>query len=67
MDGHVNLYVRDANGSEVLMKEVEPGDSIHSLLSILDIITGMSVCLLLSSTTGDSMTVRSSSRSPGAV
>lgn len=38
--GRVQLYIRDPDGSESCVKEVHQGESIHSLLSILDVITG---------------------------
>ncbi|KAF6034080.1 PNPLA6 [Bugula neritina] len=38
--GLINVYIREANGDEVLVKEVFAGDSIYSLLSILDLLTG---------------------------
>ncbi|XP_060559524.1 patatin-like phospholipase domain-containing protein 7 isoform X2 [Ruditapes philippinarum] len=37
--GKINVYITEG-GSEYLVKEVDTGDSIHSLLSILDFITG---------------------------
>ncbi|XP_055455900.1 patatin-like phospholipase domain-containing protein 7 isoform X5 [Psammomys obesus] len=39
-DGRLEVCIQDANGTEVVVKEVLPGDSVHSLLSILDVITG---------------------------
>ncbi|XP_077005003.1 patatin-like phospholipase domain-containing protein 7 isoform X5 [Tamandua tetradactyla] len=39
-DGRLEVCIQDADGTEVVVKEVLPGDSIHSLLSILDVITG---------------------------
>ncbi|KAL4238128.1 Neuropathy target esterase [Mactra antiquata] len=37
--GKINVYITE-EGTEYLVKEVDTGDSIHSLLSILDFITG---------------------------
>ena len=34
------MYIKEANGDEVLVKEVMAGDSVYSLLSILDLLTG---------------------------
>ncbi|XP_072634981.1 patatin-like phospholipase domain-containing protein 7 isoform X3 [Canis lupus baileyi] len=39
-DGRLEVCIQDADGSEVAVKEVLAGDSVHSLLSILDVITG---------------------------
>ncbi|KAM6170165.1 patatin-like phospholipase domain-containing protein 7 [Rhynchocyon petersi] len=39
-DGRLEVCVQDPEGSEVVVKEVLAGDSVHSLLSLLDIITG---------------------------
>ncbi|MED6262205.1 hypothetical protein ATANTOWER_016082 [Ataeniobius toweri] len=39
-DGRVELCVQENDGTEPVVKDVHPGDSVHSLLSILDIITG---------------------------
>ncbi|XP_017173518.1 patatin-like phospholipase domain-containing protein 7 isoform X13 [Mus musculus] len=39
-DGRLEVCIQDADGTEVVVKEVLPGDSVHSLLSILDVITG---------------------------
>ncbi|XP_051022142.1 LOW QUALITY PROTEIN: patatin-like phospholipase domain-containing protein 7 [Acomys russatus] len=39
-DGRLEVCIQDADGTEVVVKEVLPGDSVHSLLSILDAITG---------------------------
>ncbi|XP_032117793.1 patatin-like phospholipase domain-containing protein 7 isoform X6 [Sapajus apella] len=39
-DGRLEVCMQDADGTEVVVKEVLAGDSVHSLLSILDIITG---------------------------
>ncbi|XP_029775689.1 patatin-like phospholipase domain-containing protein 7 isoform X2 [Suricata suricatta] len=39
-DGRLEVCVQDADGTEVAVKEVLAGDSVHSLLSILDVITG---------------------------
>ncbi|XP_068608693.1 patatin-like phospholipase domain-containing protein 7 [Brachionichthys hirsutus] len=39
-DGRLELCIQDNDGTEPVVKEVHAGDSVHSLLSILDIITG---------------------------
>ncbi|KAB5549206.1 hypothetical protein PHYPO_G00064720 [Pangasianodon hypophthalmus] len=39
-DGRLELCIRETDGTEPVVKDVLPGDSVHSLLSILDIITG---------------------------
>lgn len=39
-DGHLELCIHENDGTEPVVKDVHPGDSVHSLLSILDIITG---------------------------
>uniref|UniRef100_A0A3B5A8Y3 Patatin-like phospholipase domain-containing protein 7 n=1 Tax=Stegastes partitus TaxID=144197 RepID=A0A3B5A8Y3_9TELE len=39
-DGQLELYIQENDGTEPVVKDVHPGDSVHSLLSILDIITG---------------------------
>ncbi|CAL8278047.1 unnamed protein product [Merluccius merluccius] len=39
-DGRLELLIQENDGTEPVVKEVLPGDSVHSLLSILDIITG---------------------------
>ncbi|XP_056601502.1 patatin-like phospholipase domain-containing protein 7 isoform X2 [Triplophysa dalaica] len=39
-DGHLELCIQENDGTEVVVKHVLPGDSVHSLLSILDVITG---------------------------
>ncbi|XP_074066654.1 patatin-like phospholipase domain-containing protein 7 isoform X1 [Macrotis lagotis] len=39
-DGRLEVCIQENDGTEVVVKEVLPGDSIHSLLSILDVITG---------------------------
>uniref|UniRef100_A0A3P8WSZ4 lysophospholipase n=1 Tax=Cynoglossus semilaevis TaxID=244447 RepID=A0A3P8WSZ4_CYNSE len=39
-DGRVELSIQENDGTEPVVKDVLPGDSVHSLLSILDIITG---------------------------
>uniref|UniRef100_A0A3Q2PB03 lysophospholipase n=1 Tax=Fundulus heteroclitus TaxID=8078 RepID=A0A3Q2PB03_FUNHE len=39
-DGRLELCVQETDGTEPVVKDVHPGDSVHSLLSILDIITG---------------------------
>nr|XP_055055040.1 patatin-like phospholipase domain-containing protein 7 [Misgurnus anguillicaudatus] len=39
-DGHLELCIHESDGTVVVVKHVLPGDSVHSLLSILDVITG---------------------------
>uniref|UniRef100_A0A8C9Y8T7 lysophospholipase n=1 Tax=Sander lucioperca TaxID=283035 RepID=A0A8C9Y8T7_SANLU len=39
-DGRLELCIRESDGTDAVVKDVLPGDSVHSLLSILDIITG---------------------------
>ncbi|XP_077379766.1 patatin-like phospholipase domain-containing protein 6 isoform X4 [Festucalex cinctus] len=39
-DGKLELCLTGTDGKESVVKEVFPGDSVHSLLSILDVITG---------------------------
>ncbi|KAJ8005902.1 hypothetical protein DPEC_G00122720 [Dallia pectoralis] len=39
-DGRLELCIRESDGTDAVVKEVLPGDSVHSLLSILDVITG---------------------------
>ncbi|TFJ99674.1 cGMP-dependent protein kinase 1-like [Platysternon megacephalum] len=39
-DGKLELFLTQQDGKETLVKEVFPGDNVHSLLSILDVITG---------------------------
>uniref|UniRef100_A0A8C2YWB3 lysophospholipase n=1 Tax=Cyclopterus lumpus TaxID=8103 RepID=A0A8C2YWB3_CYCLU len=39
-DGRLELCIHESDGTDAVVKEVLPGDSVHSLLSILDIITG---------------------------
>ncbi|XP_056135443.1 patatin-like phospholipase domain-containing protein 6 isoform X4 [Lampris incognitus] len=39
-DGKLELCLTGMDGKECVVKEVYPGDSVHSLLSILDVITG---------------------------
>ncbi|CAL9683712.1 unnamed protein product [Knipowitschia caucasica] len=39
-DGRLKLCIHENDGTEPLVKDVLPGDSVHSLLSILDVITG---------------------------
>uniref|UniRef100_A0AAR2M470 lysophospholipase n=1 Tax=Pygocentrus nattereri TaxID=42514 RepID=A0AAR2M470_PYGNA len=39
-DGRLDLCIHESDGTELVVKHVLPGDSVHSLLSILDIITG---------------------------
>uniref|UniRef100_A0A3Q2HCC0 lysophospholipase n=1 Tax=Equus caballus TaxID=9796 RepID=A0A3Q2HCC0_HORSE len=38
-DGRLEVCIQDTDGTEVAVKEVLAGDSVHSLLSILDVIT----------------------------
>uniref|UniRef100_A0A8C5WLQ8 lysophospholipase n=1 Tax=Leptobrachium leishanense TaxID=445787 RepID=A0A8C5WLQ8_9ANUR len=39
-DGMLEVCIQENDGNDVVVKEVPPGDSVHSLLSILDVITG---------------------------
>ncbi|MBN3289324.1 PLPL6 esterase, partial [Polypterus senegalus] len=39
-DGKLELCLAGQDGKDAVLKEVFPGDSVHSLLSILDVITG---------------------------
>ncbi|XP_051663845.1 patatin-like phospholipase domain-containing protein 7 isoform X2 [Manacus candei] len=39
-DGKLEVCIQESDGTEVVVKEVLAGDSVHSLLSILDVITG---------------------------
>nr|XP_033780296.1 neuropathy target esterase isoform X2 [Geotrypetes seraphini] len=39
-EGKLELCLTEQDGKESVVKEVFPGDSVHSLLSILDVITG---------------------------
>ncbi|XP_026542532.1 patatin-like phospholipase domain-containing protein 7 [Notechis scutatus] len=39
-DGKLEVCIQDSDGTEMVVKEVLAGDSVHSLLSILDVITG---------------------------
>ncbi|KAF7659022.1 hypothetical protein LDENG_00004540 [Lucifuga dentata] len=39
-DGRLELCIHENDGTEAVAKEVLPGDSVHSLLSIMDHITG---------------------------
>ncbi|XP_072243295.1 patatin-like phospholipase domain-containing protein 7 isoform X1 [Leuresthes tenuis] len=39
-DGRLELCIHESDGTDAVVKDVLPGDSVHSLLSILDIITG---------------------------
>jgi len=39
--GTLNLYLVDKNGSELLLKEVNAGENIHSVMNILDAIRGV--------------------------
>ncbi|XP_070312755.1 patatin-like phospholipase domain-containing protein 7 isoform X6 [Odocoileus virginianus] len=47
-DGRLEVRVQDSDGTEVTVKEVLAGDSIHSLLSILDVITDTSILFVVS-------------------
>jgi len=38
--GEINLFINEPDGTSYQVKEVGRGDSIHSLLSILDVLTG---------------------------
>ncbi|NXC16301.1 PLPL7 protein, partial [Corythaeola cristata] len=38
-DGKLEVRIQESDGTEVVVKEVLAGDSVHSLLSILDVIT----------------------------
>ncbi|NWQ79888.1 PLPL7 protein, partial [Columbina picui] len=38
-DGRLEVCIQESDGTEVVVKEVLAGDSVHSLLSILDVIT----------------------------
>ncbi|KAG8011645.1 Patatin-like phospholipase domain-containing protein 7, partial [Nibea albiflora] len=38
-DGRLELCIHESDGTDAVVKDVLPGDSVHSLLSILDIIT----------------------------
>ncbi|CAH1271624.1 PNPLA7 [Branchiostoma lanceolatum] len=40
VQGKLTVYITEKDGTEMQMKEVLAGDSVHSLLSILDVITG---------------------------
>ncbi|KFV64560.1 Patatin-like phospholipase domain-containing protein 7, partial [Dryobates pubescens] len=39
-DGKLEVCIQESDGTEMVVKEVLAGDSVHSLLSILDVITG---------------------------
>ncbi|XP_030062468.1 patatin-like phospholipase domain-containing protein 7 [Microcaecilia unicolor] len=39
-DGKLEVCIQENDGTEMVVKEVLAGDSVHSLLSILDVITG---------------------------
>ncbi|XP_068104845.1 patatin-like phospholipase domain-containing protein 7 isoform X2 [Hyperolius riggenbachi] len=39
-DGMLQVCIQESDGNEMVVKEVLAGDSVHSLLSILDVITG---------------------------
>ncbi|XP_041855106.1 patatin-like phospholipase domain-containing protein 7 isoform X2 [Melanotaenia boesemani] len=41
-DGRLELCIHESDGTDAVVKDVLPGDSVHSLLSILDVITGYS-------------------------
>uniref|UniRef100_A0A4W4GUF7 Patatin-like phospholipase domain containing 6 n=1 Tax=Electrophorus electricus TaxID=8005 RepID=A0A4W4GUF7_ELEEL len=45
-DGKLELCLTGQDGKDGVVKEVYPGDSVHSLLSILDVITVSPHCLL---------------------
>uniref|UniRef100_A0A7M5WZ26 lysophospholipase n=1 Tax=Clytia hemisphaerica TaxID=252671 RepID=A0A7M5WZ26_9CNID len=38
--GQINLYLVDKKGTEMLLKEVKPGENIYSVMNILDAIRG---------------------------
>ncbi|CAE1145410.1 NTE [Acanthosepion pharaonis] len=38
--GKINVYITESDNIEYLVKEVQTGESIHSLLSIVDVLTG---------------------------
>ncbi|XP_077986845.1 patatin-like phospholipase domain-containing protein 7 isoform X2 [Glandiceps talaboti] len=38
--GQLSVFITEPDGTEMAMKEVYPGESVHSLLSVLDVITG---------------------------
>ncbi|XP_070581967.1 patatin-like phospholipase domain-containing protein 7 [Ptychodera flava] len=39
-NGQLSVFITEPDGTEMAMKEVYPGESVHSLLSVLDVITG---------------------------
>ncbi|KAM8865714.1 patatin-like phospholipase domain-containing protein 7 isoform 1-T1 [Synchiropus picturatus] len=39
-DGRLELCIHESDGTDAVVKDVLPGDSVHSLLSILDVFTG---------------------------
>ncbi|KAM9744627.1 patatin-like phospholipase domain-containing protein 7 [Menidia menidia] len=39
-DGRLELCIHESDGTDAVVKDVLPGDSVHSLLSMLDFITG---------------------------
>lgn len=39
-NGRLKVYIMELDGSELPLKEAGTGDSIHSMLSILDAVTG---------------------------
>uniref|UniRef100_A0A8C3KKU5 lysophospholipase n=1 Tax=Calidris pygmaea TaxID=425635 RepID=A0A8C3KKU5_9CHAR len=39
-EGRLEVCIQESDGTEVVVKEVLAGDNVHSLLSILDVITG---------------------------
>ena len=38
--GKLNVFVREIDGSDHLVKQVKQGDHVHSLLSVIDVLTG---------------------------
>ncbi|XP_063787736.1 patatin-like phospholipase domain-containing protein 6 isoform X2 [Pseudophryne corroboree] len=40
LEGRLELFLTDPDGTRHYMKSVAPGDNVHSLLSILDVLTG---------------------------
>ncbi|KAM4675841.1 patatin-like phospholipase domain-containing protein 6 [Discoglossus pictus] len=40
LEGRLELSLTDSDGTQWFMKSVPPGDNVHSLLSILDVLTG---------------------------
>nr|XP_013808430.1 PREDICTED: patatin-like phospholipase domain-containing protein 7 [Apteryx mantelli mantelli] len=47
-DGKLEVCIQESDGTEVVVKEVLAGDSVHSLLSILDVITQSQAIPLIS-------------------